>query len=147
MKTLGWGGINGQGRYYAEGVSDDKRISIVQKSYPNFILKEQFSKGEDIVVLGQAPEDRVFKLNKVDYTGWLRKTWDQLLTLTDRKILYRPHPRRENWGTAFPPVGVEILNPNEPLLSHLDRAWATVAYSSSSGVHFATSRHPSLLFL
>jgi hypothetical protein len=89
--------------------------------------------GRNIVVCGMSEKCAVFEGFK--FEQWERAAIEQIKSVTDRPIVYRPKPRRST-EPQYPPIkGVEFSNPaQKSLKDELENAWAVVSHHSNSGI-------------
>lgn len=88
-------------------------------------------KGQAVLVVGQVGGDSAHGMDGGAYRRWAGKTLETLRSLTDSKIIWRPHPD-DRWFLE----GVDSLSdPTEESLEEaFDRSWVVVTYNSTAGL-------------
>ncbi|MCH7573612.1 MAG: hypothetical protein IIA59_00645 [Candidatus Marinimicrobia bacterium] len=124
MVQLGW---DGQGALanFCNGASPPDRA----EKYASLLKPQRRAKKQDyVLVIGQMPGDN--SLSGMDIDQWRRDVVAQLSEITDRRIVYRPHPNDPR--IALGEVGVSYLGGDlEPALAG---AAVVVTYNSGTGV-------------
>jgi hypothetical protein len=95
------------------------------------LLSRRAKKGEDILILGQVPEDGQHGLPKEAWAVWYAQAVEALRANSERKIVLRPHPRVADLDLC--PSADEQQAPSTPLAEASKGAWACVAYNSTAG--------------
>ncbi|MDF1565358.1 MAG: hypothetical protein P1V51_20135 [Deltaproteobacteria bacterium] len=123
--AVGVGGINAKAHYRNRLAPGDRWEAL------GVTLAEWRKEGEHVLVCGQVPGD--VNLGGIDAHRWARETMDELRKLTDRKIVFRPHPLdpsnvETKVGASFDTISYA------PLEEDLAGAWCVVGYTSNSMV-------------
>lgn len=120
--AVGLHGISGEDQSYIEE-KDNSR-------WKNFNLKiEPWRKqGHTILVCGQ----RGGNYNRLSMPNtWPQEIIWKLREISDRKIIYRPHPQRQRLPSSLP-ANCEIGDPKKSLRSELKEAFICVVWTSSA---------------
>jgi hypothetical protein len=88
-------------------------------------------KGEDILILGQVPSDGQHGLPDEALANWYSQAVITLRAHTDRRIVFRPHPRVADLDLC--PSADEQQDPATPLADAFKAASACVTYNSTAG--------------
>ena len=121
-QSIGWNGNVGFGEYCNQNMPPDRWKKL------NVELLPQKKIGDSIVIMGQIPWDTA--VQNIDYRRWVITIAEILKKITDRPIIFRPHPLKK---TAIPPIkGVETSH--KSLQEDLNRARVCVLFNSTSGV-------------
>lgn len=75
-------------------------------------------------------------------TEWARKVVEQLRSMTNKRIVYRPKP---SWHDAKPIRGAEFSGPTDKLGPILENAWAVVTHGSNLCFEAALRGVPSIV--
>jgi hypothetical protein len=121
---VGWDGLNGRANYLNQHSRPDRWHQL------NVELQPWRRSGETIVLCGQVPWDA--SVQDSDHVGWCRSTAVELASLTQRPIVFRPHPLQPN-AIDMSDRPVRFSNAAS-LQEDLQNAWAVVTYSSNAGV-------------
>lgn len=107
-----------------------------RRRHCGFELKPWRKDGEHIVLAAQAENDKslVYRGSCTNNNAWCLRTAHQLAALTDRPIVYRPHPLHPH---LIHHERIVRCSRTEPLEECLENAWALVTYSSNSAVEAA----------
>lgn len=108
-------------------------------SYLNVQLQDWKKVGNHVLICGQHHYSLLWK--HCDYMEWLTNTIETIRKYTDRKIVYRPHPRN-NTPYDFSNLGVTVHNPIHipstydefDFNNSLNDAWIVVNSSSSPAI-------------
>ena len=129
--AVGLNGINGR----ADFRNDDSPSDRARKFFGK--LKPWRSSGDHILLCGQVPWDA--SVQHIDFVGWTQSTAEVLQGLTDRPIVYRPHPLAK----TDPPTGT-IKSKNYWIEDDFRNCWCTVTFNSNSGVDSVLSGIPAV---
>lgn len=130
-------GLNGINRnaYFGDGGNDRTRADSL-----GLTLKPWKDDGKHILICGQ--HDRSLQWQGMPpMSTWVMNTIDEIQKHTDRKIIFRPHPR-----CSLPAIEHEYTNVTRQNPQHVhgtyddfdmgfNNVWATVSYSSNPGIH------------
>lgn len=118
--TVGWNGLNGRAEYlnYASPPDRWERLGIK--------LKPWKSDGRNIIVTGQVPSDG--SVAQIDILQWCEEQVLNLRCLTDRPIIFRPHPLARDISPNMPGA----TRSEKSFEEDLKDAWAVVTYNSTS---------------
>jgi len=97
-----------------------------------------WKQGDFLLLCGQVPWDA--SVDHIDMMKWLDDAVIEIRKVTDRPIIFRPHP---SFKQAM--VG-RTLYSKEPLEKDLKDAWAVVTFSSNTGVEAAIAGVPVFAF-
>ena len=151
--SVGWNFINGRADFKNKNMPGD-RVSRL-----NVELSDWKTNGEDIVFCAQVPWDvsvqhinqepikRVSQKDLVKgYLNWCTDTIKNIQKVTDRKIIFRPHPLfpYKNWHLDNMPDNVTISSSSFD--NDLDNAWCTVVFNSNCSVESAIKGIPTFAF-
>lgn len=118
--AAGWDGINGRADYVSKGVPPDRWDALGVEVAP---WRED---GREILLCGQTPGDP--SLYGIDFEPWLTATLARLREVTDRPIVWRPHPNVRARATGIPGTRYSEAS----LEDDLAVAWAVVTCTSTS---------------
>lgn len=119
--SLGWNGLNGRADYCNQFSPRDRWAKL------GIDLKPWKTDGSHVLVIGQVPTDG--SVAAVDIISWCEHQAIKLSSITQRKILFRPHPL----ARAITPDIRAAQRSERPLVDDLKDAWAVVTYNSTSG--------------
>jgi hypothetical protein len=119
--AVGLNGLNGRADFRNADSPDDRAERFKPK------VKPWRADGEHIVLCGQVPWDA--SCDFIDIVKWADETAIFVKTLTEREIVYRPHPLVKT------PTPVHCRRSNNYWLQDdLENAWCVVTFNSNSGV-------------
>lgn len=94
-----------------------------------------------VLLCGQVPWDA--QVDSIDYLKWLEETVEQIRVRTDRRIVFRPHPKCPT--AAYRKLGhVTVSEPGRPFAADLRNAYVTVAYNSNALVESVIAGVPAI---
>jgi hypothetical protein len=133
---IGWGGLNGRADYCNAHSPPNRWTNLDVKVAP------WRTQGEHIVLCGQIPWDSAVEHS--DHVQWCRQTAAELLRLTRRPVVFRPHPLQPE---AVSMEGLDVAISTKPTLQDdLANAWAAVTYNSNAGVEASLAGVPAFAF-
>lgn len=96
-------------------------------------------KGQAVLILGQRSGDPTHNLDRAGFQAWAEAVLAVTRSLTDSKILWRPHPN-DVWDIR----GADGMSDprQESLEEALDRSWLVVTHSSNAGLKALLSGLP-----
>jgi hypothetical protein len=118
--SVGYGGLNGRADFNNKDCPPDRWKDL------GLDLKDYRGQGEHILLCGQVPWDAA--VQHIDYNKWCLDVVDEIKSVTDRPIIFRPHPKF-SVGNVF--TNVKTSN-NARLIDDLRNCWAAVALSSNA---------------
>jgi hypothetical protein len=131
--AAGFNGLNGRGDFKNRGM-DDGRWKLL-----NTPLKP-YSRGSKVLLCGQVPWDASIDVTGTDLVKWLKKTASFIKKITNRDIVFRPHPLAD-----LPSIpGCE--HSRRPFLEDLKDAHCVVTFNSNSGVEALIEGKPVFAF-
>lgn len=132
--SVGFDGLNGRADFRNEDMPQDRldRLGIVMQPWRKG--------GSHILLCGQVPWDA--SVQNVDVLKWLVDAVDHIRSKTDRKIVYRPHPKAREHSPPIPGTDYSL----KPLEDDLADCWAVVTYNSNTGVDAALLGRPVFAF-
>lgn len=132
----GWGGLNGRADFCNSRMPSDRWKKL------NVAVAPWRSTGEHVVLCGQVPWDA--SVQHTDHIDWCRETAIRLRSLTQRPVIFRPHPMY-NEAVPMDDTGVRISS-NADLVDDLKNAWAVVTFNSNAGVEATIAGVPAFAF-
>jgi hypothetical protein len=132
--SAGFGNQCGRGIYFNENMPSDRFEKTGIK------IKPWRKTGGPIILCGQIPWDT--SVQHINYQKWLIDIIKDIKKYTDRKIIFRPHPKRPN-AIKFP-SNLEISTRH--ITEDLNDAWAVVAYNSNSALESILEGVPAFVF-
>lgn len=91
-------------------------------------------RGDAILLCGQKPRDAQHGMDAFQVTAWANDTIQKLRRVTDRPLLWRPHPRARASDPALYEFVEGVSDPHAvPLREVLPMVHALVTYNSTSG--------------
>lgn len=130
-------GINGINRlaYFGDSGNDASRVSLL-----GLECKPWRNTGEHILICGQHDKSLQWQ-DMPSMSQWVMQTIDKIQSVSNRLIVFRPHPR-----CPLPHIEHEFRNVKRQDPRHIkgsyddfdmgfDNVWATVSYSSNPGIH------------
>ncbi len=130
-------GLNGINRdaYFGPRNNNSDRCNDL-----GILLKPWRTEGKYILICGQ--HDKSLQWQEMPrMSNWFLDTYDQIRKVTDRPILFRPHPRCR---LEHIERGLRYVERQEPIKLDntyddfdmgFDNVWATFSYSSNPGIH------------
>lgn len=129
--AAGWNGLNGRADFVNKGMPSDRAEKLGVNLWP-------YSEGDDVILCGQVPWDA--SVDHTDHIEWIMQTAESLKGLTERNIVFRPHPL-----ARLPALnGCEYST--RPLADDLPLAHAVVTFNSNSAVEALVSGKPVFSF-
>lgn len=124
--SLGWNSIVNFGKYNLENISENRWKEL------NINLKENKINNDGYILLcGQVPWDT--QLQHINYKKWLFDIVNEIRKYTNRKIVYRPHPKQNKKNKmAILNVPNTINSKNESILDDFKDTYAVIALNSNS---------------
>ncbi len=129
---IGWNGLNGRANFCNNNSQQDRWKHL------DINIKPWRKDGKHILVCGQAPLDA--SIQDINFKEWCYETIEQIYTLTQRTIIYRPHPityaqpNQKQLKNKFPYLNI-VSNPYDiKLKENLKNCWCVVTINSNSGV-------------
>jgi hypothetical protein len=117
--AAGFNGLNGRADFRNKGMGPDRWEALGQQLRP-------YSMGDKVILCAQVPWDASVDMH--DHKKWIEETAAELKKLTQRPIVFRPHPLAK-----LPPLpGCEYST--EPLENDLKNAHCVVTFNSNSAV-------------
>ena len=135
--AAGLNGLNGWGDFRNEDSPDDRWLDLdIELKAPSAAA------GLGAIILcGQIPWDA--SVQDTDHPEWLVETARDILQRTDRRLVFRPHPKCPI--RAFPHVLYALLPPSKRTLADdLPHTGTIVTYNSNSGVEALISGVPTI---
>jgi hypothetical protein len=141
--------------YYDEGFynnknSNTKKWEIISKDL-GIQIKDWRKNGEHILICAQKKKGSGWSAKNSDQDKWLVDTVDELVSVTDRPIVVRPHPGVKRSyevcsGLLKDKENVVISNSKDKSMQEdLKNAWAAVFFNSSSCVSSALEGIPTFV--
>jgi hypothetical protein len=130
--ALGWGGINGRADFRNQNSPEDRALKLGVKPRP-------WKTGSKILLCGQVPWDA--SVDFTDHIAWLNETANVLKMLSQRKVVFRPHPLAK----LNPIPGCEYSF-GRPIGDDLEDCHAVVTFNSNSGVNAVLEGIPVFAF-
>lgn len=126
--AAGWNGLNGRADFRNDKSPPERWNKLGVQLRP-------YSPGKNIVLCGQVPWDA--SVDNVKIEKWLKETAEAIKAVTDRPIVFRPHPLAQ--VDSLP--GCEY-HYGSPLEDDLKDAHAVVTFNSNSAVEAAIYGKP-----
>lgn len=128
--AVGLNGLNGRADFKNQGMPPDRWKALGVDMKP-------WREGKTVLVCGQVPWDA--SVQNINIIGWCQEVVNELRRHTDRRIVFRPHPRAK--------VSVEgAENSARSLEEDLAEAHACVTWNSNAGVDAALAGVPVFAF-
>lgn len=133
--SIGFDNIIGWGNYRNLNMPDDriKKLNLNINEWKN-------NKNGHIILCGQIPWDA--SCQDIDINDWLNKTSKEIQKRTNKKIIYRPHPKSIDYNPKNIP-GCEVSL--RPISLDFNNAYCTVVYNSTSAVESIISGIPTMV--
>ena len=140
-------GLNGINRdaYFGPSNNNSDRCNDL-----GLLLKPWRTEGKYILICGQ--HDKSLQWQEMPrMSNWFLDTYDQIRKVTDRPILFRPHPRcrLEHIERGLRHVErqepIKLDNTYDDFDMVFDNVWATFSYSSNPGVHSVINGVPAFV--
>lgn len=129
--AAGFNGLNGRADFRNKGMGPDRWEALGVQLKP-------YSRGDKVVVCAQVPHDA--SVDHTDHLQWVFETTKRLKGITNRPIVFRPHPLFK-----LPPIpGCEFSQ--RPLAEDLRDAHAVVTFNSNSAVEALIEGKPVFAF-
>jgi len=151
--SVGWNFINGRADFKNKHMPNDRVGALGVE------LSDWKDDGENIVFCGQVPWDvSVQHINSEPmkrvpqkilvggYLKWCTDTVKKIQKVSNRKIIFRPHPLfpYKDWHMDGMPKNVAFSN--APFEDDLDNAWCTVVFNSNCSVESVINGVPTFAF-
>lgn len=120
--SVGWNAINGAADFQNKDMPSDRFEEL------NVKIKDWREDGSHIVLCSQVPWD--VNVQYSHHVMWCNEIVMALRGLTNREIVFRPHPTKPQ--AVPPPHGTTVSF--KPFMEDLKDAWAVVCYNSNSAV-------------
>lgn len=120
--SCGFNGLNGHANFVNKGLGD-----LRSKQFQYLMQPFQEKRGNYILIMGQMENDA--SVRDIGWKCWLENTYNELKTITDRPIYFRPHPLA---GEQSIPEGLEIIQGD--LHYVVKKAHCVVTLNSNSAV-------------
>lgn len=141
---IGLGHINNLAKFYNIENFDHNRPKKLGIS-----LKNRQNLGENILICGQHSKSEQW-MQRPRPEVWLTTLVNKIKTYTNRKIVFRPHPRDYEWCQFLPNLGIDIRIPKKidntyddfDLFSDFQSAWSVFSPSSNPGIQAAIEGIP-----
>lgn len=112
-------------------------------------LREKAVQGKNILICGQHSKSEQW-IHRPRPEIWLKNLVTEIKNHTDRKIIFRPHPRDTDWCKNLPNLGIEVSLPQKILQSYDDfnheddfgHAWCVINPCSNTGIQAAIAGLP-----
>lgn len=117
--AAGFNGLNGRADFRNKDMGPERFEALGVQMRP-------YSLGENIILCGQVPWDA--SVDHTDHKKWVFETAQRLKALTNRPIVFRPHPL----GKLPPIPGCGYSE--KPLVEDLANAFAVVTFNSNAAV-------------
>ncbi len=127
-------GINRDAYFGPTGHNSDRAKQL------GLVLKPWRTEGKYILICGQHDKSLQWQ-GMPRMSNWFLETYDQIRKVTDRPILFRPHPRCRLEHIERGLRHVERQEPHQIKGTYddfdmgFDNVWATVSWSSNPGIH------------
>ena len=127
-------GINRDAYFGPTGHNSDRAKQL------GLVLKPWRTQGKYILICGQHDKSLQWQ-GMPRMSNWFLETYDQIRKVTDRPILFRPHPRCRLEHIERGLRHVERQEPHQIKGTYddfdmgFDNVWATVSWSSNPGIH------------
>jgi hypothetical protein len=129
--AAGFNGLNGRADFRNQGMGDERLRLLNAQLRP-------YSRGNKIILCGQVPWDASVDMH--DHVKWLKLTASQIQKITDKKVVFRPHPK-----APLPSIyGCE--HSTRPLEEDLADAHCVVTWNSNSAVEAVIYGKPVFAF-
>ncbi len=132
---VGWGGLNGRADFQNEYSPGDRFAEL------NVQVAPWRTDGRHIVLCGQIPWDAAVQFS--NHVKWCRRTASTLVKLSDRPVVFRPHPLQPT-AVSMDSIPVEISH-KPTLQDDLVDAWAVVTFNSNAGVEATLAGVPAFV--
>jgi len=133
---VGWDGLNGRADYANANSPGDRWAEL------NIEVRPWRTSGEHIVLSGQVPWDA--SVQHTDHIRWCQDTAKTLERLTQRPVVFRPHPCQPS---AIDMSSTQVrYSRAQTLQEDLQNAWALITFNSNSGVEGAIQGCPVFAF-
>jgi hypothetical protein len=129
--AVGFNGLNGRADFENRGMAGDRWAML------NTTLRP-YVKGENVVLCGQVPWDASVEMH--DHVKWLKHTAANLQKITDRKIVFRPHPNAPLPSLPGCELSMRLFTED------LKDAHCVVTWNSNSAVEGAIAGKPVFAF-
>lgn len=133
---VGWDGLNGRADFSNANSPSDRWEEL------NIEVKPWRTSGDHIVLSGQVPWDA--SVQHTDHITWCQNTAKTLERMTQRPIIFRPHPCQPS---AIDMSSTQVRYSRAATLQEdLQNAWALITFNSNSGVEGAIQGCPVFAF-
>lgn len=141
---IGLGHINNLGFF-----GNDYNLDLQRSEKLGIFLKNWKKSGDNILICGQHTKSEQW-VNRGEPEDWLKNLVLEIKKYSDRKIVFRPHPRDTAWCQKTENLGISIKIPQKISGTYDDfdheldfhQAWCVVSPSSNSGILSAVQGIP-----
>ena len=141
---IGLNHINGNGIF-----GNDKNLDNVRSQKLGIFLKNWKNSGEHVLICGQHSKSEQWQSRPLPEI-WIKNLVDDVKKYTDRKIVFRPHPRDFEWCQKIKNIEFEIKIPQKISGTYDDfdhdndfkNAWCVINPSSNTGILAAIAGIP-----
>lgn len=131
--AAGFNGMNGRADFRNKNMGPERWDALGVQLKP-------YSSGDNVVLCGQVPWDA--SVDHHDHRQWLSEVAQKLRVITNRKLVFRPHPLAVS---SLPPInGLEYST--KPLAQDLANAHCVITFNSNSGVEALIAGKPIFAF-
>jgi len=127
--AAGWNGLNGRADFKNTSCPADRAQKLGVELKP-------WKQGNNVILCGQVPWDAAVDFS--DHKEWLQKTARAIFLMTDRPVIFRPHPKAK-----LPPIEGTVYS-TRPLAQDLEDAYCCVTFNSNSGVEAVLAGVPTV---
>jgi hypothetical protein len=128
--AAGFNDMNGKADFRNANSPPD-RVTVEMKKWRVY--------GDHILLCGQVPWDS--SVQNTDHRQWLNDVSQRLIQLTDRPIIFRPHPLAPRFD-----LPLTISSAGKTIEQDLENAWAHISYNSNTGVDAVLAGVPTFAF-
>lgn len=107
-------------------------------------LKPKTYKGDSVLFCGQVPWDTA--VQDIDYIQWCKDIVKSIREVTDRNIIFRPHPLGPDMSKHIEETRRVKMSTNKNILEDFKETWCAVAYNSNALVEAAIEGIPVFAF-
>jgi hypothetical protein len=132
--SVGLNNQTGKGIYFNENMPSDRFNAL------DIDVKPWTIKGKNIILCGQIYWDT--SVQHIDYKKWLQDTAKELRKLTDKPIIYRPHPKRPESISEVK----GLITSTKSYQEDLKDAFAVVAFNSNSALEAMIEGVPAFVY-
>lgn len=141
---LGLNHVNGLGKF-----NNEESYDIDRPKKLGIFLKNREKKGENILICGQNTKSLQWE-HREPVGVWLTNLVNEIKMVSNRKIIFRPHPRDHSFVNSLPNLGIEIRYPRKiigtyddfDLYEDFNSSWCVISPCSNPGIHAAIEGIP-----